>query len=199
MKGSLFFTDVRSSSKLWAAHPKEMNPALIKHENHIRKTIGKYDSLIVKVMGDAFMIKFAKLTEAIQAAIELQQLFAKKPIMLDNDRIQIRIGIAYGEFLSRKVVVQEHKMVDYFGPTVNIASRMESKVSPVGGFAFLGEDVPPQIFDQIAKYCNLQQIRFKYKCEKPARSERLIQCRDVAELDLEDGKEHLAFSATLKD
>jgi hypothetical protein len=204
MKGVMLFTDVRSSSRLWATYPKEMLALLVKHETYIRKTVGKYDSLIVKVMGDAFMIKFAKLEDAVMAAIQLQQLFAKKPIKFTDsiDQIQIRIGIAAGELLSRKVVIQEHKMIDYFGSTVNIASRMESKVSQVGGFALLGDGLEgSKIMNLLDQYCVVQKVQFKYKCDPdtpPVRSERLIQCRDAAVLHLEDRMEHVAFSCTLK-
>jgi len=206
MKGVILFTDVRGSSRLWARYPKEMLELLVKHESYVRKIVGKYDSLIVKVMGDAFMVKFSKLEEAVLAAIQLQTLFAKKPIRFKEsmDQIQIRIGIAEGELFSRKVLIQEHKMIDYFGPTVNIASRMESRVSQVGGFAILGDDLEsskPKILQLIDQYCVIQKVHFRYHCDPntpPIRSERLIQCRDASQLQLEDKMEHTAYSCTLK-
>jgi hypothetical protein len=149
------------------------------------------------------MIKFKDLEIAISAAIAIQLMFMKKPIIFKGsaDQIQIRIGIAFGEIITKSVIVQEHKMKDFFGMTVNIASRMESKVSQVGGLAFFGDNVNPKTLELVERYCVIQKVNFKYVCdtyEPPKRSGRLIQCRNVADLHLEDKQEHTAFSCTLK-
>lgn len=203
MKCAILFTDIKSSSKLWAAHPDEMLALLTKHENYIRKAAAKYDGFIIKTIGDALMIKFDTLDLAVSAAIAIQTMFAKRPILFKDsgDQIQIRIGIAFGDVATKSVVVQDHKMKDFFGQTVNLASRMESKVSQVGGFAILADQLNPKITELIEKYCIIQRVYFKYICnpkEQPKRSERLIQCRNVADLHLEDQQEHLAFSCTIK-
>lgn len=203
MKAAMLFTDIKSSSRLWAAHPDEMLALITKHESYIRKAAAKYDGFIIKTMGDALMIKFKDLETAISAAVATQSMFMKKPITFKGsaDQIQIRIGIAFGDIATKSVIVQEHKMKDFFGTTVNIASRMESKVSQVGGFAFLGDNVSPKTLELVERYCIIQRVNFKYICdttEPPKRSERLIQCRNVTDLHLEDKQEHIAFSCTLK-
>ncbi len=203
MKCAILFTDIKSSSRLWAAHPDEMLALLTKHENYIRKVAAKYDGFIIKTIGDALMIKFDTLELAISAAIATQTMFAKKPIVFKDsvDQIQIRIGVAFGDVATKSVIVQDHKMKDFFGQTVNLASRMEKEVSRVGGFAVLADHISPKTIELIEKSCEIQRVHFRYICdpkEQPKRSERLIQCRNVADLRLEDHQEHTAFSCTIK-
>ena len=49
--------------------------------------------------------------------------------------IKIRMGICCGDMSMQKVKIQNKDMIDFFGGSVNMASRMESKVSEVEGFA----------------------------------------------------------------
>ncbi len=203
MKGVIVFTDVKSSSKLWGTYPDEMLAALKKHEAIIVKYINKTDGFLVKTIGDAFMIKFGNLMNAIKFTIATQQHFKRRPIKFKGgeDILAIRIGIAYGEFSSRNVVMQDYKMKDFFGQTVNLASRMESKVSPVGGFGLAAEGVDEKMLSYIEQFCTIDKITFKYKCdvkEQPIRSGRMVYCRDIGQLHLDDGKDYEAYLCTLK-
>ena len=60
----------------------------------------------------------------------------KKPLTISNtDKIEFRTGICYGEVTEISFNLNNCKITDYYGNTVNTASRMESKVSSVNGLA----------------------------------------------------------------
>jgi TolB-like protein/Tfp pilus assembly protein PilF len=80
---------------------------------------------IVKVMGDGALVEFASAVKAMEAAIELQERFAKANEGLAEDRhILLRIGINLGD------VIGEGS--DIYGDGVNIAARLEKLAEPGG-------------------------------------------------------------------
>ena len=201
MNRAIMFTDVKSSSKLWAAHPKEMLKLLTKHEKVIREYTKKYRGEILKTIGDAVMVSFGSLEHAVRCCIEIQTNLKNKPIKFKNsaDQIQIRIGLAYGPIQVKRIEIQGHKLKDIFGTTVNLASRMESKVSLVGGFGILADRLPKKILDVIRANCSLvTEVNFKFKCDPVERSARLMSsCVDVAILHVEDGQEHKGLQCSV--
>jgi class 3 adenylate cyclase len=203
MKKCILFTDIKSSSKLWHKHPKQMFHALTKHEKIIKSIADKFNGFILKTIGDAIMIEFPTLLEGVNFAIAVQKKLSKHPIKFNNsnDILQIRIGIAYGNVYAKYTSIQGYKIKDLFGTTVNLASRMESKVSKVGGFGLLVNGISKEVLDIIKKYCSIQQVYFKFNCdEKIVRSKRLLLpsiCYDVTLLHIGDGIEHIAYSCEL--
>ena len=196
------FTDVKSSSKLWATHPKEMLKMLTKHENIIRSFAAKHKGVIIKTIGDAVMISFPTLEHGVLCAIDVQKKLKDSPIKFSKstDLLQIRIGVAYGPVQIKSIVVQNTKLKDIFGTTVNLASRMESKVSLVGGFGILADNIPKKVMDIIHKNCEtVTNVSFKYNCELVNnRSTRLLNsCVDVGVLHVEDGNEHKTLSCVV--
>ena len=141
----VIFTDIRSSSVLWRKHGQLMSDALDKHDERIVGIANKHGGMVVKTIGDAYMLVFGEggskkdenyyIRHAIEMAIELQKSFASDPIPVGPDRIDIRLGMAYGIVNIKNAQIQKCNVKDYFGAIVNIASRMESMMSPVGGMA----------------------------------------------------------------
>jgi class 3 adenylate cyclase len=140
-------------------------------------------------------------------AIEIQTALNTRPIKFSRsaDVLQIRIGIAHGQIQSRDTIIQGFKVKDFFGTTVNIASRMESKVSKVGGFAVYMNNIPKKILDIIREKCRVERVEFRNNCsmslsEPIARSRRLLMstiCQDAAALHIDDGREHTALSCEI--
>lgn len=81
----------------------------------------KWNGIMVKSLGDGFMVRFDSPTNAVQAGIELQRrLEARNAQMLNPDSIvRFRVGINSGE-----VGIDESG--DLFGDPVNIASRIQT-------------------------------------------------------------------------
>ena len=72
---ALCFTDIQSSTSLWARVPEEMAVGLEAHHALIRSLIVKHNGYEVKTIGDSFMIAFKEVHDAVSLAVELQRLF----------------------------------------------------------------------------------------------------------------------------
>jgi hypothetical protein len=135
----ILFTDVKSSSKLWKLHETGMFAALEEHETRMEKFVDKWDGEIIKTIGDSYMLGFDgknSLLRSVQAAYEIQKDITDNPIKIKNEALSIRLGIHRGSLYKKKVKIQGKMLMDYFGNTVNTASRMESVVSDPGSIAF---------------------------------------------------------------
>ena len=87
----------------------------------VQGIIESWDGIMVKSLGDGFMVRFDSPTKAIQAGIEVQKkLETRNAQMLNPDSIvRFRIGINTGE-----VGIDENG--DLFGDPVNIAARIQT-------------------------------------------------------------------------
>lgn len=135
----ILFTDVVSSSELWKLHERGMFKALNEHEERVEKFIDKYNGSIIKTIGDSYMLGFEgrdSLLRSIQFGYDLQEDLKKNPIKIKNRNMRIRLGIHLGPLYKKYVNIQGKKLMDYFGNTVNTASRMESTVSDAGQVVF---------------------------------------------------------------
>jgi len=90
-----------------------------------KPVIEKFNGQWIKELGDGLMGSFNAVSEAVNAAIEIQ-----KDCNATKD-FQLRIGIHLGE------VVFENE--DIFGDEVNIASRIQTIANP--GSIFISESV----------------------------------------------------------
>lgn len=184
----ILFTDIKGSSKLWKMSEAKMFTAIEKHEKQIIELADKYKAIILKSIGDSYMLKFDDLKDAINLAIDLQKDLKDKPIKIGNQKLQIRIGICGGKAYKKINKRQGKDFIDYFGNVVNTASRMESKVSEVGGIAFAYEGSSKPKLD-LDKY-EVDQVDYKEDCriKDRNRSARLITdihnyyCKNISDL-----------------
>mmetsp|Transcript_5466 Transcript_5466/g.8069 ORF Transcript_5466/g.8069 Transcript_5466/m.8069 type:complete len:596 (+) Transcript_5466:845-2632(+) len=149
----IVFTDVQGSTRIWEADQNACSKSMDIHNNLIRKLIETFDGYEVKTEGDAFMIAFSHVDQAIQFSITLQsklieQKWPKELYQMDDCKIEyntkgqilfrglrVRLGMNFGPVREQEDVVTGR--VDYFGPVVNKASRVEGKA--VGGLNVISE------------------------------------------------------------
>lgn len=203
---TMLFTDVVGSSKLWTNDPDKMDKDLTKHFKLMNEISDNHNGFVVKTIGDAFMVYFEpgdSLLNAIKSAIEI----------LKKEELSLRIGICYGEMKEKTFNIQGSELKDYFGNTINTASRMESKVSGPGEFSFcyldgVSERESEEITELIEDY-EFEKIEFTSNCSKEEkedmrgkRSARILSdiqihsCKDVSKL--EGIKELTAFKVKVK-
>lgn len=172
-KISILFTDMVGSSKYWEKSENNMWKAIQLHEKQIKRLSKKYSGNIVKSIGDSWMIVFEgkdSLLDSLKFASDLQKDLKESPIKIMNKNLKIRIGISYGNTWERKTYIQGNQNKDYLGPNVNAASRMESRLSDEGGFAWTieeGEKMSKKVENWlIENEINVHEIDFKMDCVK---------------------------------
>jgi class 3 adenylate cyclase len=76
----------------------------------------------VKTIGDAVMASFVDPLDALRAALDMRAGIAQLNEEAGSDLIRLKIGLHTGACLA----VTLNDRLDYFGQTVNIASRVEA-------------------------------------------------------------------------
>ncbi|KAJ9450490.1 Adenylate cyclase [Diplonema papillatum] len=154
---AIVFTDIQGSTSLWEQAPEAMKTALRVHNRVIREALNDTDGYEVKTIGDAFMAAFDDVLHAVSFSLLVQErLFAAPwPWQLDTvpncekdvghgwSGLRVRIGMHEGPVdLEYNAVTNRF---DYFGPTVNVASRVEA-VGVCGSVA-VTDDVLRQVIN----------------------------------------------------
>ena len=139
---TIVFTDIRASTSIWENAPEGMRAGLQIHNAVMRDVMRMCGGYEVKTIGDAFMIAFASTCDGVAFGLRVQErLFeADWPASLLEDApiccrqgslwggLTVRIGVNTGP-----VTVEQNTLTgrtDYFGHTVNVASRLESTCTP---------------------------------------------------------------------
>lgn len=156
---SLVFTDVRNSTQLWERMPIAMRVAIKEHNNIMRRNLRFFNGYEVKTEGDAFMVAFKSVLDALRwcMTVQLQLLEADWPedvlesqdgqTIRDNNKsgdqkvlyrgLSIRMGLHCGAPVCELDPIT--RRMDYFGPMVNKTSRICS--SAEGGQVLVSKDV----------------------------------------------------------
>eukprot|EP01063_Lacrimia_lanifica_P009089 TRINITY_DN16118_c0_g1_i1.p1 TRINITY_DN16118_c0_g1~~TRINITY_DN16118_c0_g1_i1.p1 ORF type:complete len:1159 (+),score=277.46 TRINITY_DN16118_c0_g1_i1:36-3512(+) len=136
---AIVFTDILSSSALWAAHPDAMKVALEAHDATVRQALDRCMGYEVKTIGDSFMAAFDSPVAAVEfmMSVQLDLLAVAWPHALlhhpacgvEKDAegnvlfngLRLRMGCHVGSPTVRKTPQGGY---DYTGGDVNVASRV---------------------------------------------------------------------------
>ena len=115
---AIVFTDLRNSTRLY----QQIGDApafgrVMEHFDILKQAVAEQDGSIVKTIGDAVMAVFRSPTDALRAMMSAQ-------LALDSTfqgLLSLKAGIHFGP----AIAVTLNERLDYFGTTVNFASRLE--------------------------------------------------------------------------
>jgi predicted ATPase/class 3 adenylate cyclase len=111
---TFLFTDVEGSTRLWEEHGEEMNAALARHDELLRRAVGSHHGHVVKTTGDGGYAVFPTAHDGVGAALEAQRSLSQED--WGPAPFRVRMGIHTGE--------AELRDGDYFGPVLNRAARL---------------------------------------------------------------------------
>jgi predicted ATPase/class 3 adenylate cyclase/DNA-binding CsgD family transcriptional regulator len=108
---TLLLADVEGSTRLWETQPDEMTAAIERLNRTVCDVIAAHDGVrpVEQGEGDSFVAAFARASDAVAAALELQ----RAPLA----PIRLRIGVHTGE-------IQLRDEGNYAGPTINRTARL---------------------------------------------------------------------------
>ena len=143
---AILSADVKGYSRLMGEDEEWTVRTLNVYKDVMRNLIQQHRGRVVDATGDNLMAEFASVVDAVQCAVEIQQVLRAKNAMLpENRRMEFRIGINLGD------VIEEGERI--YGDGVNIAARMES-LAEAGGICISGS-----AYEQIE---NKLPLRYEY-------------------------------------
>ncbi len=133
---AIMFTDMVGYTTITERDENKALRLLEEHRSLLKGIFPKYEGVIVKTIGDAFLVEFASAVEAVNCALETQSEIRRlNEGRGQNEKVTIRVGIHVGDIV--------HSAGDILGDAVNVASRVEQFAEP-GGIC-----VTRQVVDQV--------------------------------------------------
>jgi class 3 adenylate cyclase len=119
---ALLFTDLKGSTELYD-RIGDLNAYshVQRHFERIMDVTIRNRGAVIKTIGDAVMAAFPKSADAVAAAIEMRHEIEQFNETRSNRDFILKIGVHHGA----SIAVTLNKSLDYFGQTVNIASRVQ--------------------------------------------------------------------------
>jgi adenylate cyclase len=127
---AILSADVKGYSRLMGEDEEATVRTITAHRKVITSVIEKYRGRVVDSPGDNILAEFVSVVDAVQSAVEIQEVIRAKNAELPEERkMEFRIGINLGD------VIQEGERI--YGDGVNIAARVEGLAEP-GGICISG-------------------------------------------------------------
>src|SRR5258705_7277144 len=130
---AIMFTDIVGYTALMGNNEQKAFELLRKNREIQKPIIEEFGGRWIKELGDGIMASFPAVSNAVYAAIKIQEACN------NSKAFELRIGIHQGE------VVFEND--DIFGDAVNIASRLQALAPPSG--IFVSESVQRDLSNKI--------------------------------------------------
>ncbi len=156
---TLLLADVEGSTRLWETQPDEMTAAIARLDHVLADLIAAHDGVrpVEQGEGDSFVLAFARASDAVACALELQQ----SPLA----PIRLRIGVHTGE-------VRLRDEGNYIGPAINRTARLRDLAH--GGQSVLSGTVEDLVVDSLPADAWLTDLGTHALRDLP-RPERVVQ------------------------
>src|SRR5512136_1219052 len=137
---AVFSADVAGYSRLMGEDETATLTTLEAYKEVIFVLIRQHRGRVVSSPGDNVLAEFASVVDAVQCAVEIQQVLrAKNAVLPESRRMEFRIGINLGD------VIEEGEQI--YGDGVNIAARLEG-LAEAGGIC-ISESAYQQIENKL--------------------------------------------------
>src|SRR6201996_5802884 len=156
---TLLLADVEGSTRLWETQPAEMTVAIARLNQVVCDVVAAHDGVrpVEQGEGDSFVAAFARASDAVAAAWELQ----RAPLA----PVRLRIGVHTGE-------VQLRDEGNYAGPTINRTARLRDLGH--GGQTLLSGVTEALVLDRLPDDAGLTDLGSHALRDLP-RPERVVQ------------------------
>jgi adenylate cyclase len=115
---TILFTDIEDSTAFWEEKGDVQGRLIMdQHNRMLFPVIDRFNGKVIKTIGDAVMASFKVPSDAVKAAIAIQQYLRLERKKKQQFNLKVRIGIHTGE-----AIVEQN---DIYGDVVNVASRVE--------------------------------------------------------------------------
>ena len=127
---AILSADVQGYSRLMGDDEVATVETITEYRETITSLVTQWEGRVVDSPGDNILAEFASVVDAVQCAVEIQQVLKSKNADLpENRRMVFRIGVNLGD------VIQEGDRI--YGDGVNIAARIEG-LADGGGICISG-------------------------------------------------------------
>jgi class 3 adenylate cyclase len=147
-RAALLFSDLTGSTALYTKVGDAAAFRLVDdHFDVMRAIVVAHDGVLIKTMGDAIMAAFVDDLACARAAIDA---LARFDAFREAQTHGTHVGIKVGMFAGACYVVTANGALDYFGQTVNVASRVQhlagsgELVMPSDTYAALADRLPQE-------------------------------------------------------
>ena len=148
---TVLFADIRSFTSLAEkVSAKDVFDFLNQFYSEMNLIIDKHNGIIDKYIGDALLAIFPnRVEDGINCAIEMQLVVQQRFFKINNHdkKIEIGIGIHYGEVLLGVLGSEKLMQTTVISDVVNTASRLESLSKSYGAPIIISEDVIQNIIE----------------------------------------------------
>jgi adenylate cyclase len=122
---AILSADVKGYSRLMGEDEEWTLRTLNNYKGIIRNLVGEHRGRVISSPGDNVLAEFVSVVDAVECAVEIQQVLRTKNALLPETRkMDFRIGINLGD------VIEEEDSI--YGDGVNIAARLEALADPGG-------------------------------------------------------------------
>ena len=122
---AILSADVVGYSRLMADDELDTIRRITAYRREIRDVVDRHGGRVVDDPGDNVLAEIPTATDAVQCAVEIQELAAAREADVPADRrMELRIGISLGE-----VTTEDGRI---YGGVVNVAARLEALAEPGG-------------------------------------------------------------------
>jgi class 3 adenylate cyclase len=120
---AIMFTDMAGFSRHGGADEARALHLLDTHNAVIRRAVAAFHGQVLRFIGDAFLVEFPSVVNAVQCAQQIHAQFRDyNADKAKDDQIHMRIGIHLGDIIRRDS--------DVFGEGANIAARLQELAEP---------------------------------------------------------------------